>query len=157
MKSINNSRAVDGYLKLMGWSRQVLDERLYRKVFYYPFIQKTSSKMDSPRMLGLVYGDEFVCAAKPLETVEAEIYTSTGKSMIESVGDLFKNRSYKLAFLISCGTKMETLGDKIYDVKKILDKKINDHYLLIYTGGEFSKINEHESAFMYQSDNALLI
>ena len=52
---------------------------------------------------------------------------------------------------------METLGDKIYDIKKILDKKLDDNYLLLYTGGEFSKINEHESGFMYQSDNALLI
>jgi len=157
LKVINNSRAVDGYLKLMGWSREVLDERLYRKVFYYPFIQRTSSQLSSPRMLGLVYGDEFVCAAKPLEGVDAEIVTSTGKSMIESVRKLFKNKSYDLAFLISCGTKMETLGDKIYDVKKILDEKLEDNYLLLYVGGEFSKINENEFAFMYQSDNALLM
>ena len=39
IKNINNYPAVTGYLNLMDWSREVLDERLYRKVFYYPFIQ----------------------------------------------------------------------------------------------------------------------
>jgi len=157
LKKINKDRAVDEYLKLMGWPKEVLDERLYRKVFYYPFIQKTSNRLSSPRMLGLVYGDEFISAAKPLDEVDAEIFTSTGKSMIESVNDLFKDESYEFAFLISCGTKMETLGNNIYNVKKILDKKLGDDYLLLYVGGEFTKISDDEFAFMYQSDNALLM
>jgi hypothetical protein len=52
---------------------------------------------------------------------------------------------------------METLGSKVYYIKNILDGKLSDKYLLVYTGGEFLKTAEDESAFMYQSDNALLI
>jgi len=157
LERINNKPAVQGYLETMGWPEDLLDERLYRKVFYYPFIQKNTISLQSPRMLGLVYANKFICAAKPLESTDAEVYTSSGKSMIESINKLFTDKKPDFSFLVSCGTRMETLGSKVYYIKNILDGKLSDKYLLVYTGGEFLKTAEDESAFMYQSDNALLI
>ncbi|MBN2251377.1 MAG: hypothetical protein JW724_04815 [Candidatus Altiarchaeota archaeon] len=157
LKKINNKSAVQGYLEVMGWSKDLLDERLYRKVFYYPFIQKSLSSIKSPRMLGLVYGNKFICAAKPLSSTEAEVYTSSGKSMIESINKLFTDKKQEFSLFISCGTKMETLGERVYQIKNILDEKLGDKYLLIYSGGEFLKLGENEIAFMYQSDNAFMI
>jgi len=157
LEKINNQPAVEEYLNIMGWTRDVLDERLYRKVFYYPFVQENSKKLLQPKMLALVYGNKFVCAAKPIENKSAEIYISSGNSLLKSINDLFTSQKCNSAFLVSCGTRLETLGANAYLIKDLLDKKIKGDYLTIYVGGEYSKLNESERAFMYQSDNAILL
>ncbi|MEA3255839.1 MAG: FIST N-terminal domain-containing protein [Candidatus Altiarchaeota archaeon] len=157
IKKINHKPAVEEYLRLMGWSDNILDERLYRKVFYYPIVQGEGNRKE-PRMFGLVYGNNFVFPMEPNVTKNFEIYTSSGKDLLDSYHDLFSGKKYKNGFIISCGTRLETLGNKIFSVKEeILDKLITEDYLLLFTAGEYIKKSKEDTLTLYQSNNALLV
>jgi len=150
---LDNSPAVKTYLKGMGWSEDFLDERLYRKVFYYPLVPKKKGYFVKSQMLGLVYGDKFICPTKPPKGEELEICITSGNEMLKSFNSIVDPR--RNAFFVICGTRLETLGSKVYDVRAIINKKITDDYLGIFTAGEYSRINR-ETSCMYQSDNSIL-
>ncbi len=156
VKQINGQPALDAYLKLMNWNKNVLDERLYRKVFYYPLVQ-TTGQTKEPRLFGLVYGDSFVFPMKPDKNTEMDVCSFSGSSMIASAAALVEKEKYNSGVLISCGTRLETLGSKVYRIKEgVFDKKFAGDYLLIYTAGEYKKEPGSRMACLYQSDNALL-
>jgi len=156
VNKINGKPAVEEYLNVMGWSEDILDERLYRKVFYYPLIQTVKNKKE-PRMFGLVYGDSFVFPMKPPKMQELEICTSSGKDLLDSYSELFEKKPYNAGFMISCGTRLETLGNKIFTInEKILNKSFIGDYLLLYTAGEYMKKSQENALSMYQSNVAIL-
>lgn len=152
IKKINKHPAVSEYLKTMGWSDDILDERLYRKIFYFPLVQKRDGILET-RMFGLVYGNYFIFPMKPKKG-ESEIYISSGRDIINSTLNLFNNNTYNSGFLISCGTRLETLGDKTYNLKQILDRNLKGGYLLLFTAGEYI-IHNNFTLCAYQSDNAI--
>ena len=140
----------------MQWDPDILDERLYRKVFYYPLVQ-TIDGVKEPRMFGLVYGNNFVFPMKPVKNTELEIHNFSGASIISSASNLVENGPFSSGFLISCGTRLETLGSKIFSIKeKVFDKKFTGDYLVLYMAGEYEKEGGKRISCLYQSDNALL-
>jgi hypothetical protein len=153
VEKIDGKPAVKAYLNKMGWSENLLDERLYRRVFYYPLVPKNKEYYVKSQMLGLVYGDKFIFPTKPPKMQELEICITSGSEMLKSVDSIAENN--KNAFFVICGTRLETLGSRVYDVKEIIDKKITDAYLGIFTAGEYITINGDVSC-MYQSDNSML-
>jgi len=153
VEKMDKGLAVQTYLKKMGWSEDFLDERLYRKVFYYPFVPKNKDHLVKSQMLGLVYGNNFICPTKPPKNEDLEICISSGSAMINSMKSILDKK--RNAFLVICGTRLETLGSRVYDVKKIIDDNILGDYLGIFTAGEYSRISNN-TAYMFQSDNSML-
>ncbi len=155
IRKINGHPAVGEYLKVMQWDREVLDERLYRKVFYYPLVRSVGDEKE-PRMFGLVYGENFVFPMKPVKDSEMEIHNFSGASIISSSSNLVEKGPYQSGFLISCGTRLETLGSKIFSIKEnVFDKKFTGGYLVLYTAGEYEKETGKRISCLYQSDNGL--
>lgn len=155
IEKINGKPAVPEYLRIMGWGKTVLDERLYRKVFYFPFVT-SEGDIPEPRMFGLAYGNSFVCPIRVLEGKSYEIHVSTGQDLIGSITGLVDNANYRAGLLVSCGTRLETLGSNIELARKKLAEHFSDDFLGIFTAGEYAKNYDMYSVCMYQSDNALL-
>lgn len=151
INTINNLSPLDEYLNSMNWSENIIDERLYRKIFYYPIINESDPKKET-RMLGLIYGKKFVFPMKAKKGM-CRIYQSTGKDIINSGINLVPDNSKEFGFGISCGTRLETLGKNAYIIQNNLSKKLKN-FLIIYTAGEYYK-NEITSE-NYQTDNILL-
>lgn len=153
VKEIDDKPATVGYLESMGWDSAFLNERLYRTVFYFPIVE-AETKVKEPRMLGLVYDTQFIFPMKAKVNIPLQIYSSSGQDLFDAMGKLVSNK--RPAFIISCGTRMESLGPLIFSVKeKILDKNIVGDYLLIYCAGEFIKESDGKVRSLYQSDNSL--
>lgn len=156
VKKIDGLPAVNGYLKAMGWDRNLLDERLYRKVFYFPIIEEnTPVENMEPRMFGLVYGNNFIFPMKSKEG-NLEIYQSSGADIMNSCREVSQNSKNKTAFLVSCATRLETLGRKTFKIKEEIYDKNFDDYLLIYTAGEYAKKKDLGTKCLYQSENAMI-
>ncbi len=154
---IDKKPAVERYLEIMGWDKSILDERLYRKVFYYPMLPAKKG-IKEPRMFGLIYGDAFVFPMSPTTDKDLEIYTSSGKDLLESIEKLLEKRGEaESAFMVSCGTRLETMGSRIFDINQRIKERLKGDYLLIYTAGEYIKEREKEGLTLYQSDNALFL
>ncbi|MFH0969987.1 MAG: FIST N-terminal domain-containing protein [Candidatus Diapherotrites archaeon] len=155
VKKINGHSAVGEYLKIMGWNKKVLDDRLYRKVFYFPFVENGIIEREiQPRMFGLIYGENFVFPMKA-SSGNLEIYQSSGKDIIESNRNVV-GVGKKSGLIVSCATRLETLGGKTYKIKEQVYDKLLDDYLIVYTAGEYSKQKGENARCLYQSDNALL-
>ncbi len=150
INKINNEPPLKTYLDTMGWSEDILDERIYRKIFYYPIINENDEKKE-PRMFGLIYGNKFIFPMKG-KLGQSRIYQSTGKDIINSATNLIDGEPKNFGIGISCGTKLETLGKNSYIIHEELSKKLKE-FLIIYTAGEFYKNKYHSSN--YQTDTML--
>ena len=154
IRKINNEPALDAYLKAMGWPRSILDERLYRKIFYYPLVP-TEGEIREPRLYGLVYGNSFIFPMRPLLNTELEINTFSGKGLLQTFSTMLPEKK-KSAFIVSCGTRLETLGANVFKVVEKLNSSFSSDYLVIYTAGEYNKTG-NRSQCLYLSDNALIV
>ena len=93
---------------------------------------------------------------KPVKDSEMEIHNFSGASIISSSSNLVEKGPYQSGFLISCGTRLETLGSKIFSIKEnVFDKKFTGGYLVLYTAGEYEKETGKRISCLYQSDNGL--
>lgn len=157
ISEINNKPALGEFLRIMGWESSILDEQLFRKVFHYLLAQKCGKRLE-PRLFAFVYGDSFVFPMKPNTNEDLEIYSSpSGEDLLKSYEELFNKKTYKNGLIISCGTRLETLGNKIFELKtKIFDKFIKGDYIMLFAGGEYSKIPNEPTLAMYHSNNSFL-
>ncbi len=152
IEKINGNPPLDEYLKIMGWPKDFIDERMYRKIFYYPIINEANKNKES-RMFGLVYGNQFICPMK-IYPGESQLYTSSGKDLIDSITDVTGDEKSKFTFIVSCGTRLETLGHKAYLINQKILEKHDGNFLVIYTAGEYSKDTTNIKT-NYQTDNSL--
>ncbi|MBD3387466.1 MAG: hypothetical protein GF414_00835 [Candidatus Altiarchaeales archaeon] len=138
INEINGKPATPELLRLLGWPKQYLDERLYRKSFFYPISFKTKEGSIVPMVLGLILGDSILVSYE-IEGDELSILSASGRRWIEAAEEPFLNIQTQphLAIISSCGIILEGLGSGNIEIWKKLKKHLSDTpFLLFYTAGE---------------------
>jgi len=141
---INDRPANDEFFNIMGWDKDTINENtLFRKILYYPFVYKENGALH-PEIFGLFLGKSIACG-NLMRGDDAEIYSSSGKNILESFRNLLPEKA-DLSIILSCSMILETLGREIYKIKKTLDEH-STCYLLIFSGPEHF-YNPENNVFM---------
>ncbi len=139
---INGKPALEELLRLLDWSKEVLNEETWlQTTFYFPIGGRTitsSKNDDSAHVIGIILGHSLVLTCKLIGS-HASILTIDGKGLLDAID---KNLDYidfspQFGLISSCITRFETLGYKMYDVReKVLKYMNNRPFVMFYVGGE---------------------
>jgi len=146
---INGKPALQELLRLLNWSKEILNEETWLKTtFYFPIGGKTSnySKNDnSPHVIGIILGNSLLLTCKILGS-HASVLTIDGKRLLGAVDKNMNHIDFAPQFglMSSCTTRFETLGTKIFDIRTRVDGHMKGNpFIVFYIGGEstYSKTN----------------
>lgn len=140
--SINNNPARLEFLEVMDWPKEYLTERIYDKVFFYPLAFKKND-FYYPFIPGLFLGNYIIPTYKIIGD-EIYIMSSSGRQLLSVIESSIQNTNPKFILMSECGLRLQALGKKIFQSKKIFDTKFNNTpYLSLFVGGEatYSKRN----------------
>ena len=104
-------------------------------------------------MLGLILGS-YVYFANRLESDELELYSLTGERILSEIQRIFSMEA-KLIYGVMCETYIETLGNKIYNIKDFADRTRSD-YLILFGGGESIILEDKVPHHLYESINLMV-
>ena len=155
IRQIDGKPAVDEFLKQIGWPKDLLDERVYNRVFYYPlgYIYKGVLR---PQIIGAFIGNDIACGYS-IKSNEIEIMSASGKSIIESIlkgVEEAKKRSPKMIIGVGCATQLETLGNHIYKIHESIKETAEETpFIIIYSAGEESYTPNSPPKQLYDSFN----
>lgn len=141
--SINSKNSLDEILRILSWPKEYLNERIYRKTYYYPvgYIEKG---LAHTHVMGLFIGNHIAFTHK-LKKKEMCILTQSGKEYYEDIQKKIyqiKNKKNKIFLGVLCTSQLETLGSKNLKIKEILENKFfNNGFIVIFAGGEGSILN----------------
>ena len=139
IKKIENKPAVDMFLKKLDWPTDLLDENMHRRTLFYPLCYEKGGIL-CPRVLALVIKDTLVFTNKAPKDRDMEVYSASGKSLINSVKEnlsSYDRNDLKLGFIVSCCARLEALGDATFKVYEIIDNFYkNVPFLLFFASGE---------------------
>lgn len=160
---INGKPALQELLRLLHWPAEILNEETWLKTtFYFPVGGKSSefSKNDtSPHVIGIILGNSLLLANK-LEGSHASMLTIDGKRLLDAV-DIILGQVHgppDFALISSCVTRLETLGNKIFDVQdKIKNQIHNRPFIEYYVGGESTYSKTLGLDYMNMSFNTAVI
>ncbi|MFH1424385.1 MAG: FIST N-terminal domain-containing protein [archaeon] len=143
ISEIDGKPATSRLIELLGWPEKLLDERLYRRTFYYPLISKDEQGNQYPNVIGAFLGNHIACGF-PIESDDVEIRCTSGKRLISTVKiamESSKTKKPKLGFGVSCAARLETLGMQIFKVYAVLKNHFGETpFLVVYMGGEDLRI-----------------
>jgi len=138
ISKINNKPAVDELLRILNWPENYLDERVYRKIFYYPIAFSDGEKL-IPEVIGIFLGDSFL-GTYMVKNSEVHILSASGINLLSAVDEnieYFNGVKPLFGLISSCGIRLETLGPAVYSVRdKLLNFFKESPFLLYYVGGE---------------------
>lgn len=140
---INNKSAKKEFLSIMDWPKEYLTEKIYDKVFFYPFAFEKNNFF-YPFIPGLFLGNAIVATYK-IESDKLSIMNSSGKNLISSVANsMEKLRSPKFILMSECGLRLQTLGRNTFREQQIIQKKFKDiPFISLYVGGEATYTKEN--------------
>lgn len=158
---INGKPAFSELLKLLGWSRDLLNEDTWLKTtFYFPLGSYYSESNSSfgPRVIGFVLGESLVTGFRSKDS-NASILTIDGRGLLETIDKnlgSFPNPP-KFGIIASCTTRLETMGDKLYRARDRILKYFNNHpFIVFYVGGESTYSPEKGLVYINMSFNSAL-
>jgi len=153
IEKIENTGATTKLFEKLNWPKEYLNEALHRKTLYYPFCYIKGKQLCS-RVLALVVGENLVFTNKI--NSEMELYTASGNSLVESINPHLEKSAQKLELYISCCATLEALGRNIYKVhNKIIEKKKDEPFLLVFLSGEDAYTPNSELVRLNESFNSL--
>ncbi|OQA30631.1 MAG: FIST N domain protein [archaeon ADurb.Bin336] len=134
IEKIDGHGATTKLFEKLNWPKEYLNESLHRKTLYYPFCYTKGNQLCS-RVLALVVGENLVFTNK-IDS-EMELGIASGKSLIDSINPHLEKTSPKLELYTACCATLEALGRNTFSVyKKIIEKKKEEPFLLIFLSGE---------------------
>lgn len=135
---LDGKPAAQEFLKRSGWSDSDLNERLYRKTFHRTLGFKHNGRL-YPEVIGAIYG-EGIWLGYRVEGDELVLLTTSGRRLVESVNNTlsaFSGLENNFGFIISCASRMETLGKSVYLSQRNISLFFKDKpFLLLWMGGE---------------------
>ena len=147
IKSLDGKPAVDRFMEVMGWSKELIGDldRFYRTTFFYPFGFYKNNIL-CPCNIGGFLGN-VIPLGYSIEGNELTVLSATGKSLIEAARKISEDAlpSKEFNIFANCGATLEALGDKVFEIQKILAEKF-DTFLLLYGSGE-NLYKPNETAF----------
>jgi hypothetical protein len=137
---INRKPALQELVRLLGWPSDLLtDETWFKTNFYFPLGFYIKEKNEyGPRVIGVILGNSLITTIRSKDP-EACILTIDGKGLIQAVDENMLTFPETPAFglFASCTTRLETLGDKIYQVQNRLHEYFKEKpFIEFYVGGE---------------------
>ncbi len=156
---INNKPALEGYLTAIGMDRSFVDERLHRRTFFLP-LGYSSGDMLFPNVVGLCLGEKLVVGYS-IENRNLRLLLASGKDLINAIDEnlqKIRDKNKKVALIVSCAARLETLGAHIYTVKDHLSNFFGDvPFLLVYSGGEDTYVPNRGHQHVNESFNVAII
>ena len=155
IEKIESCGATTKLFEKLAWPKEYLNESLHRKTLYYPFCYKKGQQLCS-RVLALVVGENLIFTNKISN--EMELYTASGKSLINSIEPHLNTSSEKIDIHIACCATLEALGRDVFKVYyKILEKKKDSQFLLLFLSGEDAYTEGTELVRLNESFNSFKI
>ena len=141
IKSFNNKSATDEYISAIGCGEGYLtDSTIYDVAPYFPIGYTKDGKVVA-EVVPYYLGKSIMTSYKN-DNDDLSILSVSGKQLLKAVDEAFGAsgmKEKKFALMVSCATILYTLGNKVYDVQRIIKKEMGEEpFLLLYTGGEGS-------------------
>lgn len=158
---INGKPAASEFIRLLGWPKDFLNEETWFKTnFYFPlgFHTKGDSHEFGPRVIGPILGESLTTTIRSKDP-DASILTIDGRSLLEAIDQNLSSFTNAPEFVLisSCTTRLETMGDKIYQsqnrILKYFDKK---PFIVFYVGGESTYSPEKGLNYVNMSFNSAI-
>lgn len=154
---INGKPAKEELLHLLGWPEEYMDERIYRRVFFYPVGYADNSRI-CPHVMGAFWGD-YIILEYAFEGDVIGFPEYSGKTLRDSLDDTIgklMSKEQLFGFGAACIASMEALGASTYFIqKKFSDTFDGMPYLFLYLGGEDAKLPNNSTNHMNYSFNML--
>jgi len=158
---INGQPAASELQRLLKWPDDSFnDDTWYKTTYYFPIGFHVDDKKDEfhPRIIGAIYGDSLVTVISSKDQ-RGCILTIDGRNLLKAIDDNLQSFSFSPRFglISSCTTRLETLGDKIYNEQERIKKYFgNNPFIEFYVGGESTYSPEKGLTFANISFNSAL-
>ena len=138
IQKIEGKPAAKEFLKKVEWPEDFFDESIHRRTLFYPLCYKKEEIL-CPRVVALIIKDTMVFTNR-VKNDEMEIYSASGKSLIDSVGENLKEyekNNLKFGYIVSCCARLEALGRASFKEYDILKNFYGETpFLLFFASGE---------------------
>jgi len=138
---INGKPAFSELLRLLDWPKNFLNEDTWLKTtFYFPLgsFYNDSKTCFGARVIGVVLGESLITTFRSKDP-HACILTIDGRSLLEAIDKnllSFPNPP-EFGLVASCTTRLETMGDKVYQERDRILRYFGDRpFIVFYSGGE---------------------
>lgn len=146
ISQINSNKAVEEYLKVMGWPQSYISQRveqIFNKTFFHPF-RATTLEVDYAFPAGLFVGSSIAVNRKIL-TDELELNVTSATAILKKIDEnIEKINEDKQAFTIfNMGMNVIGIMGRKIEIIQQKCRFLNDKYIIIFGAGEQTKkINE---------------
>jgi len=130
--------AVSAYLDALGWSRGLVDEKMFHRRFIFnPLGYENDEGKICPTVPGAFLGNNYVSGG-PVLSQRLYLLRANGADLLNAVDEATAKMDgrYSFALVTSCASRLETLGTQENTVREKLKNKINAPFLILYTTGE---------------------
>jgi len=139
IKEINNKPAVPELLRILEWPEDFLNEKtMFFRMLYYPISVKRGNRQ-IPVVMPFILKDSIVTPCV-VEKGKVSILTVSGINLLDA---LQKNIEYfdgtipEFGFFSTCGTILQTLGNKINLIRmKLLEYFKDKPFIMVFCAGE---------------------
>jgi hypothetical protein len=158
IKKFDGKSATDTFIEKIGWKNMPIKnlDKFYRMSFFYPLASKKDN-LWCPNVIAGFLGDNLPLGHK-VYGKKLKVLSASGETFVNAAYDLvssLKNKKINFIFSVSCAAILETLGDKIYKIKEIIEKNIKTDYLVIFAGSEGIKIPKKQPLYFNETFNIL--
>jgi len=139
ISKIDNKPATKTFFEYLNWPESLMDERLYRRTFFYPILFEENGEI-FPEVIGALFGNSIICGFD-IKSDTLCVGQSSRKILINvlrnSLNNITREKSPKLSLIIYCSALLETIGRDFFKVQEVIKEVYqNSPFLLIATGGE---------------------
>jgi hypothetical protein len=162
IQEINGRPAIQELLRLLNWPKEILNEETWLKTPYYFPIggnpSQLSKNSNSPHVIGVVLGNSLLLTCR-IHGTHGSVLTIDGKRLIDVVNLNFTHvpPEPNFALISSCVTRLETLGNKIFDIRNQIQHHLhNCPFIEFYVGGESTYSQQNGLDYMNMSFNSAI-
>lgn len=155
---INGMPATKQVLKILNWPENYLDERIYRRTYYYPIGYKINETL-YPHVMGLFIGNH-ICCTYPFKQTELEVLHTSGSRLIKDVETDLSTLPPKknLCLGVACTSQLEFLGANLYKIQEKLTKSFGSvPFLVLFSAGEGLKSKNEPFKYFNESFNLVAV
>lgn len=132
--SLDDKPAAEQYLKAVGWSKSVVDERVHTRTIFYP-LGSVRGGVIMPDVIAVFLGDHLLLS-HGVPTDEVYLLSTSGKKLADAIDLAISKTDSDFGLCIACELVQEMLGRSINVVQRKLKARFSDNFLVVYTAGE---------------------
>ena len=159
IKEINGIPATECYLREVGWSKELLNEKINEKTPFFPFGTRDEHGVLYPYPVAIFLGDYLVFSHNIIND-EIQLMDTSGKKLIQAIDETIQEMDVTntlFGFAVSCCARLQTLGKNIYQTQQKMKTFFDDDFLVIYTMGEHRGFPNKNAYQLQESFNLLSI